>query len=1097
MKTNRKKQTFHAALLAACALTAVSFPAGNAWAADWNPSEYQITDTEDGKKIKITTSNTVGNDSTFRDENSTQYNLNDFKTVEINYIPTADAGGNRALGIYSARYNFENTDFIVTVSGENGNSNNDGLHLTNWGPTFIVHDFTAIIKADSSDALNLSHDVGSDGAQQMGSIADIKGHLKAEIVHGNGIRANAPTTEKITNRLLVENGTEITINGGPVTQTVTLSDKQLDDLLGDKKVWGSIPARDQVKSMSATATYNPAAIYAGDDMYRFNCNLATVAEESGVLEQFGDQAAAIVTNILNSIGDLAMGTETKGDGQIVLNGKTVLTLNGENNYGLFSGKNGHIQVKDDLVITSTGKNSYGVSAVNGNLIYGSGKLTATAELDGYAAQLLGRDPISADLDINMDKSQNIHGTSVTLGENTDVNIAMKGNNSYALYAEGVDDTGKYNQNHISSAGEGIRKLDALGSIMAKNGGLINLHVIGDAQSVLQGDVKAYGTETESKNSATVTLSVDNALKGQGTIAAANGGIVNLTIGEGSNWTGRADDYQDADSSDWNHTNIVNEFIDEGISNEQISESGTVKLTLRDHARWNVMGQSWVTELDGDNSYISLGDDKTGSNALHIGKLTGTNTFAMNVRPDETGDMLYVKDGRQADTQNLIINNRDEVLRDMAEGEKIRFATVQNAVGGFNEGDVNVASGAFGKSTRIAGAGVFNVDFDIEYHKYGDNVEGDKAGEDAETANDVYNGNGFSADRPGSDYVENNYGVSGGVSGQNLLAAEEDTSDTEELNGTQNVYIVREANTMDDLSNGGKTVIAMSKVNYSNAVYMDRLNKRMGEARFLEGDDGLWVRLRHDRIGKSDAFRSQNTMFEIGYDWKDEAQKDGTHYRGFAFDYMRGTADYTNVLGEGDVRRAGLWYHDTWMGDKGHYTDYVVKYGRLSNDFDIYREWGEKIKGDYDNDVWSVSAEYGRKKDLRNDWYIEPQAQLQYAYVTDASYTTNQGTKVSLDSIDSLIGRAGFRLGRDTDEANTVYFKADILHEFLGGQSIRAMDSTGTLSTTYENEGTWYDVGFGFSHRMSKDKYMFLDVEKLFGNDNEDTYQVNIGLNMAF
>ena len=60
-----------------------------------------------------------------------------------------------------------------------------------------------------------------------------------------------------------------------------------------------------------------------------------------------------------------------------------------------------------------------------------------------------------------------------------------------------------------------------------------------------------------------------------------------------------------------------------------------------------------------------------------------------------------------------------------------------------------------------------------------------------------------------------------------------------------------------------------------------------------------------------------------------------------------------------------------------------------------------------------------------------------------------------------------------------------------------MDSTGTLSTTYENEGTWYDVGFGFSHRMSEDKYMFLDVEKLFGNDNEDTYQVNIGLNMAF
>ena len=680
-------------------------------------------------------------------------------------------------------------------------------------------------------------------------------------------------------------------------------------------------------------------------------------------------------------------------------------------------------------------------------------------------------------------------------------ITMNGADSYAVYASGVDDQEEQQQNSVKSGENGIGTINFTGDVMAESGGLIDLHVTGEALNLLEGDVKAYGTEKE-KNAA-VDLTVDNALAGEGTIAAANGGTVNLSLGAYSKWAGRADDYQDAgsgtdaDDAIWSETHqgqFENAFGDD----KEISSSGTVNLSLGENATWNVTGQSWVTNLSGNNSRIWLDGDNTGGHALHVGTLTGTNTFIMNVRPDETGDMLYVKDGSQAGTQNLIINNRDEVLGNMAEGEKIRFATVQNAGGGFKEGDVRVDSGTFGTGTRIAGAGVFNVDFGIEYNNYGENVTGDKAGEDAETANDAYNGDGFSADKPGSDYVENNYGVSDNVSGQSLLAEEDDVSDTNDLDGTQNVYIVRKDNTMDDLSNGGKTIIAMSKVNYSNAVYMNRLNKRMGEARFIEGDDGLWVRLRHDRIGKSDTFRSQNTMFEIGYDWKDNDQKDGTHYRGFAFDYMRGTADYTNVAGEGDVRRAGLWYHDTWMGDKGHYTDYVVKYGRLSNDFDIYgRTTGEKISGDYDNDVWSVSAEYGRKKDLGNDWYIEPQAQIQYAYVTDASYTTRQGTKVRLDSIDSLIGRAGFRLGRDTDEANTVYFKADILHEFLGGQSIRAMDSTGVLSTTYENEGTWYDVGFGFSHRMSKDKYMFLDVEKLFGNDNEDTYQINIGLNMAF
>ena len=648
----------------------------------------------------------------------------------------------------------------------------------------------------------------------------------------------------------------------------------------------------------------------------------------------------------------------------------------------------------------------------------------------------------------------------------------------------------------SSDLKAINCIDIVGDVEAENGGLINLHVTGNTQSVLQGDVKAYGLES-GKNAA-VNLTVDNALAGKGTIAAANVGTVNLKLGAYSNWSGRIDDYQDADSEDWNdHKGAIdNAFGDD----KEISSSGTVNLSLGENATWNVEGQSWVTKLSGADSIVFLAknNENTGEavgQALHVGTLEDSHTFVMNVAA-KNGDMLYVKNGTGAQ-QHLVINNREEVLEKMKVDDKIRFATVQDANGGFVDAPIDdtsilpsdSGSGAFGASTRIEGAGVYNVDFGIEYHDYDTEVKGDLG------TDETYNGSAFDENKPGDSYVDDNYGPAAGGTEKQALFAENGGEETP--SGSKNVYIVRKDNTMDNLSNGGKTVIAMSKVNYSNAVYMDRLNKRMGEARYIDGDDGLWVRLRHDRIGKSDAFRSKNTMFEIGYDWKDEAQKDGTHYRGFAFDYMRGTADYTNVMGEGDVRRAGLWYHDTWMGDKGHYTDYVVKYGRLSNDFDIYSELGEKIKGDYDNDVWSVSAEYGRKKDIGNDWYFEPQAQLQYAYVTSADYTTSQNTKVSLDGIDSLIGRAGFRLGRDTSEGNTVYFKADILHEFLGDQSIRAVDSTGTLSTTYENEGTWYDVGFGFSHRMSKDKYMFLDVEKLFGNDNEDTYQVNIGLNMAF
>lgn len=61
-------------------------------------------------------------------------------------------------------------------------------------------------------------------------------------------------------------------------------------------------------------------------------------------------------------------------------------------------------------------------------------------------------------------------------------------------------------------------------------------------------------------------------------------------------------------------------------------------------------------------------------------------------------------------------------------------------------------------------------------------------------------------------------------------------------------------------------------------------------------------------------------------------------------------------------------YDTWTRDNEHCTDYVVKWDYLSNDFMLYRD-GEKIIGNYSNNVYSASAEYGRKKSLGNDRYV--------------------------------------------------------------------------------------------------------------------------------
>ncbi len=565
---------------------------------------------------------------------------------------------------------------------------------------------------------------------------------------------------------------------------------------------------------------------------------------------------------------------------------------------------------------------------------------------------------------------------------------------------------------------------------------------------------------------------------QGNALAGNGGILNLEIADGGTWYGRADDYGDAGYGE--DAQDKQEFYNPAFSNT-IIEGGQVNITMGEGSTWYLTGQSWVSSLDvskgNGNVTIDMQEFNEGTHGLTIAEMTGKNdgtidaTFVMSLNHNEhaTSDMLYIKNG--TGEYDVVLKEAIDGMENINEDNVLRFATVQG--------------GAQFNSVTMDNVGLYNLGFEIDHSEY------DTA---ATEENEGYNGASVDENKPGNENVEGFFDISE-EENQPAIMLLADQNQKADDGSVQNWYITKVSG--QDISDAGKTVVAMSKVNYSNAVYMDRLNKRLGEARYInnEEDQGMWVRLRHDRIGKSDEFRSMNTMYELGYDEKQECDN-GERRVGAAIDYMDGSSEYTNVAGTGDISRKGIWLYDTWMGDKGHYADYVAKWGHLSNDFKLYRD-GKEITGDYSNNVYSISAEYGRKKDIGHDWYFEPQVQLQYARVTDASYTTSQGTDVELDAINSLIARAGFRLGKDLSERSTVYFKADVLHEFLGDQDIYAHDATGEMDVTYGNEGTWCDVGFGFAAAMSKNSYVYLDFEKSFGNDFDETYQINAGMQWSF
>lgn len=742
-------------------------------------------------------------------------------------------------------------------------------------------------------------------------------------------------------------------------------------------------------------------------------------------------------------------------------GKSVVTLNEKSSinataeaagyligYGIYSVKDG-----GESSIVNTGAMDITTTTNGGTMVENVG-----IKAQGGDVTVNGALTVSSIANDLTDKENNkVYGLWSTNGGNITVtgttNISTSGGQDIAVVA------GTENWTDVSAAPAGGTNNISLnyglgskitGDIISGYGGNI---VIGTPESTEEG----ISTLSARNNNGTLNL--------KGDALSANGGKLTVNLTAGSTWTGRADDYQDAVLPTWKEEH--EEQFNPKFSNS-IEASGNVKVNLAQGAKWNVTGQSWVTELDG-NGVINLTNGE-GSDAVHIGKVKGKNTFVVNLKPDglDTSDMLYIYDGSSAGVQNLRINNEAEVLNALKDdGDRIRFATVGKTAG---------AGTGFGDDYVVRGRGVINSGFSIDYVDY----EEDKQNADYTTD---YNGDNFDADKPGNSYVENVYGEANGA---------------DDIN-SQNLYLVRDSSKDAGKSDSGATIINMSRANYKNAIYMDRLNKRMGEMRYVNGEEeqGLWVRLRHDRIGQSGDFRSMNTMYEVGYDVK-QPTDNGEHRIGMAIDYMRGSTTYDDIMGKGETKRYGLWLYDTWLGEKGHYTDYIVKWGHLSNDFDIRdKDSLENITGDYSNNVFSVSAEYGKKNDMGNNWYFEPQAQLQLARVTGADYVTTQGSKVNVDGINSLIGRAGFRIGRDMDENSTVYLKADLLHEFMGDQTVTAADATGTLREEFENKGTWYDIGFGFAAKMSKNSYAFMDFEKSFGNDNDETYQINAGMQWSF
>lgn len=291
------------------------------------------------------------------------------------------------------------------------------------------------------------------------------------------------------------------------------------------------------------------------------------------------------------------------------------------------------------------------------------------------------------------------------------------------------------------------------------------------------------------------------------------------------------------------------------------------------------------------------------------------------------------------------------------------------------------------------------------------------------------------------------------------------------------------------------VDATQRLAFANWVEDDKLMQRMGDLRHeTNNEEGVWVRVKGGKYS-GDGFSNRHTMYQLGYDDVVKENDKLKRYQGVAFSYDDGKNSFNR--GSGKLKAKSIGFYSTDLRNKGHYLDLAFKIYDADSDFTVFDTEGKKITGAFDNIGISLSAEYGRKKHLDEHWSIEPQAQLTLGFLGGANYTTSNGIHVSQSDPNSVLGRIGCNFMYDMDEKNTVYLKANWLHQFAGNYGVTLTNGNDSLRIDTHDHDTWFEYGFGFACMTGKNNHLYADVERSTGGSLRKNWQWNAGMFWTF
>lgn len=294
--------------------------------------------------------------------------------------------------------------------------------------------------------------------------------------------------------------------------------------------------------------------------------------------------------------------------------------------------------------------------------------------------------------------------------------------------------------------------------------------------------------------------------------------------------------------------------------------------------------------------------------------------------------------------------------------------------------------------------------------------------------------------------------------------------------TKHVNTIQE-NTM-ELTSG--TILSMDRI------LANDLRKRMGDLRSSSTQHGVWARYDGGRLSGSNNLENDFNTIQIGIDTIPVV---GAPHMGVAFSYTKTDADFFKGSAETDA--FSLAAYGTWFADNGLFADVIGRVATVDTEMNVV---GAQKTGKLNNIMLSLSGEVGYRLDLSPLVYVEPSAELTYAYINDETVEFGNAT-YEINDTDSLIARVGFAIGMKCPaDKGDLYARVAAAHQFLGDSKLTPV---GYQALEADGSDTWVEFGLGGQWNINKATYVWADVERTEGAMIEEDWRATVGVRYNF